>query len=221
MSWQARALLCDLDGVIRHWPGHGRARGERAAGLPSGVIRELAYGMEFALANLGVYTHEQWLASVCDVLVQRYGHTAQTAIPLWDADPGTVDPTMLVLLRRIQAGRTPIALLTNNTTALRRDLARHKLTDLFEVIVNSAEVEVVKPAPLIYRIAARELRMAPEDILFIDDKLANVLAARHVGMHAEQFTSPDKFITQMAAAKIPLPAHITSPASAEPTRGQR
>lgn len=206
VRWRARALLCDLDGVIRHWPGHGRARGEQAAGLPTGVIRDVAYGMEFALANLGVYTHEQWQSSVRDMLVQRFGSPAEEAVALWDADPGTIDSDMVELLRRVQAGGTPIGLLTNNTTALRRDIARHQLTDLFTVVINSAEVEVVKPAPLIYRIAARELGAAPEDILFIDDRLANVLAARHIGMHAEQFTGADTFAAQMTASRIPMPA---------------
>lgn len=53
MMRPARKLLMDLDGVVRHWPGHGRARGEQAAGLPTGAIRELGYGREFTLANLG------------------------------------------------------------------------------------------------------------------------------------------------------------------------
>ena len=181
MSWRARALLCDLDGVIRHWPGHGRARGEHAAGLPPGAIRELGYGMEFALANLGVYTHEQWLAAVAALLVDRHGSGADAAILFWDADPGELDRRVVALLRQVHAGGTPIGLLTNNTTALRRDLARHELTDLFAVVINSAEVELVKPAPPIYRLAARALALAPADILFIDDKQVNVLSARHVG----------------------------------------
>lgn len=205
MTRNVRALLMDLDGVIRHWPGHGRTRGEHAAGLPVGAIRELGYGREFTLANLGVYTHEQWLARVGTLLVERYGPQARAAIPDWDDDPGVLDHDMVALLRRVQQGGTPIGLLSNNTTALRRDLDRHQLMDLFTVVVNSAEVEVVKPSPLIYRIAIDELNEAPEDVVFIDDKMINVLAARYLGMCAEQFIDIDAFIELLIAIGVPLP----------------
>jgi phosphoglycolate phosphatase-like HAD superfamily hydrolase len=131
----ARTLLMDLDGVIRHWPGHGRTRAEQAAGLPAGAIRRHGYGMEFTLANLGVFTHEQWLARVCALLVEEYGQPAGEAVPVWDDDPGELDQEMVTLLRRVHHGGTAIGLLSNNTTALRRDLDRHGLTDLFTAVV--------------------------------------------------------------------------------------
>ncbi len=221
MSWRARALLCDLDGVIRHWAGHGRARGEQAASLPAGAIRKLGYGMEFTLANLGVYTHQQWLTSVGKLLAQHYGPGADAAISVWDDDPGALDPDMMALLHRVKDGGTPLGLLTNNTTALRRDLARHQLTDLFTVVVNSAEVEVVKPAPLIYRIATRELGVAPESIVFVDDTLTNVLAARHIGMQAEQFTGIEDFAQLLVDTGIPMPEPSGAAGPAEPTRSAR
>lgn len=197
-------LLCDLDGVIRHWPGHGRRRGEQLAGIPKGSIRELGYGMEFALANVGVFTHEQWLEAVRGHLVDHFGPKASEAIDPWQDDPGTVDPEMVALLRRVQAGGTPIGLLTNNTTGLHRDLDRLGLTDLFTVVVNSAEAEVIKPAPAIYRIAAEALQVVPERVFFIDNKLENVLAARYVGMRAEQFTTVEDFAEHLTAIGIPV-----------------
>jgi FMN phosphatase YigB (HAD superfamily) len=116
-----------------------------------------------------------------------------------------LDFDMVVLLRRVQVGGTPIGLLSNNTTALRRDLNRHQLTDLFATVVNSAEVQVVKPSPLIYRITLDELNARAEDVVFVDDKMTNVLAARYVGMRAEQFTGIDAFTELLIATGIPLP----------------
>jgi putative hydrolase of the HAD superfamily len=202
---KVNVLLMDMDGVIRHWPGLGRTRGERVAGLPVGAIREVGYGRAFTLANLGVLTHEEWLAEVVELLVQRYGPQAAGAVPVWDDDPGMLDPDMVMLLRRVQAGGTPIGLLSNNTTALRRDLARHHLSDLFVTVVNSAEVQVVKPSPLIYRRALDELGTRAEDVVFVDDKLTNVLAARFSGMCAEQFTGVDAFTELVVTLGIPLP----------------
>ncbi|GAB3474143.1 HAD-IA family hydrolase [Amycolatopsis cihanbeyliensis] len=212
MTRATPTLLMDLDGVIRHWPGHGRARGEQAAGLPAGTIRELGYGREFTLANLGVYTHEQWLAEVTTRLVEKYGPCAEAAIPWWDDDPGALDHEMVALLRRVQSSGTPIGLLSNNTTSLRRDLERHHLMDLFVTVVNSAEVQVVKPSPLIYRIALDKLNARAEDVIFIDDKMTNVLAARFVGMRAEQFTGIEALTEFLLATGIPLPPTYLAPA---------
>lgn len=209
MTGPTRKLLMDLDGVVRHWPGHGRTRGEHAAGLPAGAIRELGYGREFTLANLGVYTHEEWLARVAVLLVERYGPGADAAVPLWDEDPGQLDGAMVALLRRVRAGGTQIGLLSNNTTALRRDLGRHHISDLFDPIINSAEVEVVKPSPMIYRIAIDRMRAAPDAVIFVDDKLTNVLAARHVGMRAEQFVGIERFTELLMTEDIPLPSAAT------------
>jgi putative hydrolase of the HAD superfamily len=193
-----------MDGVIRHWPGHGRTRGEQVAGLPAGAIRQVGYGSAFTLAKLGVLTHEEWLAEVANLLVQQHGAEAARAIPPWDDDPGTLDPGMIAVLRRVQAGGTPIALLTNNTTALRRDLDRHHISDLFVTVVNSAEVEVAKPSPLIYRIAHDIMNARANEIVFVDDKMTNVLTARFVGMRAARFTGIDAFAELVVAMGIPL-----------------
>ncbi len=209
MKRPTRKLLMDLDGVVRHWPGHGRARGEQAAGLPAGAIRELGYGREFTLANLGVYTHEEWLARVAERLVERYGPGADAAVPLWDEDPGQLDDAMVAVLRRVRAEGTSLGLLSNNTTALRRDLGRHRISDLFDPIINSAEIGVVKPSPMIYRIAIDRMDAASEDIVFVDDKLTNVLAAQHVGMRAEQFVGIERFTKLLMTEDILLPSADT------------
>lgn len=201
MSTRARALLCDLDGVIRHWNGTGRTQAEKEIGLPRGTIRHLAYGTEFALANLGVYTHEEWLEHVRSVLTKGFGSIAAAAVDIWAADLGEVDQEMAKLLLAVRDQGTPVGILTNNTSRLRGDLARLGL-DQFDAVINSAEVGMVKPEPSIYRFAAARLGLPPEDILFVDDKNLNVLAARRVGMYAEKFTDIQSFICRLHSAGI-------------------
>ena len=53
----------------------------------------------------------------------------------------------------------------------------------------SGDVGFRKPEPRIYDIATMQLELAPERILFVDDRLANVHAARNQGMHAVLFES--------------------------------
>jgi HAD superfamily hydrolase (TIGR01509 family) len=56
------------------------------------------------------------------------------------------------------------------------------------VSVFSAEEGRRKPAPEIYRRALSLLSVAPQEAIYVDDRLKNVQGARQVGMHALHFT---------------------------------
>jgi len=49
---------------------------------------------------------------------------------------------------------------------------------------------VIKPEARIYEIALARVGLEPADLLFVDDSLANVEAARALGFHAHHFTDP-------------------------------
>lgn len=57
----------------------------------------------------------------------------------------------------------------------------------FTHLTFSCELGMAKPDPAIYTFTCEQLRVRPEDALFLDDKQVNVEAARHLGLHALQF----------------------------------
>ncbi|MGW7365885.1 hypothetical protein ACWGI8_21200 [Streptomyces sp. NPDC054841] len=66
------AVLCDVDGVLRHWPAADTL--EQAHGLPVGALA----GAAFAPARLqpaitGEITDEQWRSAVAADLADRCG----------------------------------------------------------------------------------------------------------------------------------------------------
>ncbi|MEU8222346.1 HAD-IA family hydrolase [Kribbella sp. NPDC048915] len=60
--------------------------------------------------------------------------------------------------------------------------------ELFDVSCYSYDLGVAKPDPEFFTRAAARIGAAPESILFIDDTLRNVEAARQAGLHAEHWT---------------------------------
>jgi 2-haloacid dehalogenase len=56
-----------------------------------------------------------------------------------------------------------------------------------DVVVSGVE-KIVKPDPAIFRLAERRFGHAPQAMLFIDDNLANIEAARKLGWHGHHFT---------------------------------
>jgi putative hydrolase of the HAD superfamily len=53
----------------------------------------------------------------------------------------------------------------------------------------SADLGVSKPDPVFFRRIAERVQRAPDDLLLIDDSLANVEAARTVGWSAIRWTA--------------------------------
>jgi putative hydrolase of the HAD superfamily len=83
-----------------------------------------------------------------------------------------------------------VGLLSNNTLDLYDALAAFELDQLFDAVVISAEIGLMKPDPAAYQAVLERLGVAPQQAIFVDDFPANVDGARAVGMEAVRFT-PD------------------------------
>lgn len=67
----------------------------------------------------------------------------------------------------------------------------------FDPILYSWKVEMLKPNKEIFELAVKGLQAKPEEIIFIDDKLEHVQAARQVGMRAILFENTESVIAQL------------------------
>ena len=205
MKPTVNAALFDLGGVVLHFRGNGRAAAEAAVGLPAGTLRRIAYKESFALANYGVYSHQDWLEAVRHDLVAEFGPRAGAAVEVWAKDPGELDEDAVAILKGVRALGIPVGIFTNNTTGLEADLVRLGF-DAFDTLINSADLGVIKPSPLAYRLAIKAMGVTAGEIFFADDSPTNVLAARHVGLRAVEFVSVPSLIADLATCGITLPS---------------
>jgi HAD superfamily hydrolase (TIGR01509 family) len=94
----------------------------------------------------------------------------------------------VALLQRLRASGRPVYALSNfarETFALaERD---YDFLGEFDHRVISGHVGVVKPDPRIYKILFERIGRRPNELLFIDDSIANVHAAEGLGMSAIHF----------------------------------
>lgn len=89
-----------------------------------------------------------------------------------------------------------VAILSNAGIQARRLMENHYHLDRYaEEIIISAEEGVIKPDHRIFQIALDRLRVSPENVIFLDDYLNNVLSAREFGMTAVQFINNHQAIT--------------------------
>jgi HAD superfamily hydrolase (TIGR01509 family) len=95
-----------------------------------------------------------------------------------DARPGAVE-----LVDRLRELRVPLGLASNSPRFLVDDaLATAGMTDAFDAIVTSDDVELAKPAPDIYLLACERLGVAPADALALEDSASGVAAAKAAGL---------------------------------------
>lgn len=97
-------------------------------------------------------------------------------------------------IREIKASRkVKLALLTNNIKEWMPIWEkRYKLSHYFNPIIASCFVGKRKPNPVIFRLLVGKLNVRPEEIIFADDHLRNVLQARRLGIRAILFRNNDQ-----------------------------
>jgi putative hydrolase of the HAD superfamily len=91
-----------------------------------------------------------------------------------------------------------IALLSNvGRGVIERLFTAEELAELFDVVVLSSEVGMVKPEPEIYRYTAGKLDLTEEQCLMIDDLASNIEGALSVGMRGIVFKTTDIFVANL------------------------
>ncbi|GGK60837.1 haloacid dehalogenase [Planomonospora parontospora subsp. parontospora] len=178
------AVLCDFDGVVRHYDAGEVTALERACGLAEGTTMKIALAPErLDPVTRGQITTARWMTSIVAELERLLGSAEQAgALGRAFAEARVrVDEEVLGLLRRAQA-RVPVVLVTNATAQLEDDLQTLGLTYAFDDVVSSARVGAAKPERRIYEIAAERAGATAARCLFVDDRRENVEAARALGM---------------------------------------
>jgi putative hydrolase of the HAD superfamily len=101
----------------------------------------------------------------------------------WSVEPGTVD-----LIEELHDGGTRLAILSNAGFDFSSGFRRSPMSVFFERVFISAEMDAIKPDPAIYAEVARELGIQLSEMVFIDNKSINTVAAAELGVTTHHFT---------------------------------
>lgn len=90
-------------------------------------------------------------------------------------------------------------LLSNAWDDLRQTMReRWNIDGLFDVMIISAEVKLVKPDPRIFHLALERLQVLPGEAVFVDDVAENVTAARTEGLAAIRYLDTQQALAELA-----------------------
>jgi len=180
-----------------------------------GVMMEEANSGEFIQKSLQINQEEYLLASQEKRKAQAKGKTtaefwtsyAQSKGITLPADWGPklesiilnfkVDPNMYHLVDELKEKKIQVAMLSNNDKAFVKPIQDLGLYKPFEPCLLSCDIGVEKPDTKAFEILIEKLGKPANEIVFIDDKVSNIEAAKKVGIDAILFTSEDQLRAEL------------------------
>lgn len=182
-----KAVIFDVGGVlIRTHDWGGRHRWERDLALQPGQAEWLVFHSEPGLqAQQGHITETRLWQEIANRLDLDDEQLAAFRRDFWAGD--ALDEELVAYIRSLRR-QYQTAIISNFNDSLRDSLERtYPIAGDFDLIVVSAEENVMKPDEQIYHLTLERLGRQPGEAVFIDDSPANVAGARAIGMHAVHY----------------------------------
>jgi len=192
-------LVLDIGGVFyRGWPDEAFwDRWTARTGLDRETIEAvLSSSPEHRAAQIGKMTADEAFAAAgrrlgLDGPVVRA--LAEEAY-LSDFNAGLADA-----VRALRTEGVRVSALTNTLSTEAQIMARPEFAGVFEGVVSSHDVGLAKPDPAIFRALLDRLGAAPGEVVFVDDLVGHVEAARGLGLHGVHFQATDQALAELAA----------------------
>ena len=193
-----RALIFDFGGVlVRSQTRIGRTTWDERLHLPHGTIEELFFNSpQGQKAQRGEQSEAQQWAWLGEQFQLSSAELTELRQAFWAGD--ALNTPLIQFIASLRP-TYQTAIISNAMDGLRTDLQAYwRIAHLFDHIVISAEVGVMKPDPTIYQYALQQLNCPPENALFVDDFAHNIAGAQAVGMVGIQF-GPERESAELLA----------------------
>ena len=109
-----------------------------------------------------------------------------------------VNPQMFALVEELKEKEISVGLLSNIDERLANLIRGFGLYDLFDPCLLSCEIGVEKPDQKAYWYLLKKLEIPAEEVVFIDDRLENIEAAKQVGLDAILFESEERLREELS-----------------------
>jgi glucose-1-phosphatase len=191
-----KAVIWDLGGVlVRTEDGSSREALAKRLGLTRQDLEHAVFFTQSGIdAQAGRISEEQHWKNVCQSLGLSPAELDGFIEDFFAGDQ--LDLSLINLIRELRKSYK-IGLLSNHLPGLRTALQNWKVEDVFDAIIISAEVKMLKPDESIYHMALNSLRVSPGEAVFIDDYPPNLVGAQKVGIYTLHFKDTGQVRTEL------------------------
>ncbi|MFW9933669.1 MAG: HAD-IA family hydrolase [Candidatus Thorarchaeota archaeon] len=179
-----KAILLDMDGVIRHLDLQNAEKYAKKIGVTFTELSAIIWDRRFIKDLIcGKINREEWW--IC--LQKSYDILADVNQEIiWQGVLGEnyFNEELISFVRSLKDKAT-IAILTNcDSISKARIVKELERFDAFHEIFSSSDLGHAKPEIEIFLEVQKELKKQPNEIIFFDDSVDNVEAASIIGIHA-------------------------------------
>lgn len=107
------------------------------------------------------------------------------------------------ILKQLKADGVPVFAITNFSAEKWRDFCRgYDFPRLFQGVIVSGEEGLVKPDPAIFELAFSRFGLVPQNCIFIDDILENIVVSQSLGMVGHHFKDAETLARDLQARQL-------------------
>lgn len=198
-----RAVIFDLGGVVLGSPLQAFNDYEAEVGLARGVLGRMVIAAGPSGAWSRLERGELEMAAffpAFDAEAAAHGYAISSVVLMERVSAASqIRPQMVSAIRRIRAAGLRTAALTNNWVNEDQVQKMAQLHAEFDAFIESARVGLRKPDPRIYQLACEQLRVTPEQAVFLDDIGQNLKAARALGMTTIKVDGEQQALSELEA----------------------
>ncbi len=187
MTW----LLCDYGEVLSlPQSAEDRVGLEEAAGGGGNRFWDAYWADRPGYDRAELSAVDYWMAVVGDPLDHdRLGRLIALDVASW-LHP---NPLSLAAAGRAAERGLRLAILSNAPVDVADAADAQHWMQPFAPRIFSCRLRAIKPEPAAYVAALAALNAQPNEVVFVDDRPGNVIAARNLGLRAVVFEHPDQF----------------------------
>ncbi len=193
-----KTVIFDLGGVlVRTENRQPRQKLAEKYGMSYQELSDLVYRTESAklamIGNVSAEDHQQTILKNLNLPLDSFSTFEDE---FWGGD--RLDSHLVEFIQSLR-GEYKTVLLSNAWDNLRPLLkGLWKIDSVFDHIFISAELGLAKPDPEIYKVVIDSLDQDPSELIFIDDFVENVKAAREANLNAIHFRNRDQALADLA-----------------------
>ena len=183
VDWERlRGVIFDVGGVLLRTVDYApRHDWDKRLGLPPGTVEYQVFNSpQGTAAQMGAISTDQHWDNIRDYFGLTVAERERLRQDFWAGDQ--FDDALARWIRTLREDYR-LGIISNAFDDLRQVLHQEfKIAPYFDVITISAEEKMMKPDAEIYLKTLRELGLAPQACVFIDDNFDNIQGARRLGL---------------------------------------
>lgn len=158
-------------------------------------IDKAVFGSDSARrASLGEISEEKHWAEIAKRFKQPASQMQAFRDNFFGGD--VIDRALVETIRSLR-GKYHTGLISNAWSGLREFITKEKVIEIFDTVIISAEIGVVKPSAGIYEVALKQAKVKASEAVFVDDMPANIEACEKIGMKGILFNDPQESLDRL------------------------